>query len=105
MEKNKILEAAQKENRGAEYENKESIKSNLLGSIITLIIGITLFLIEYFASGTFNIGIFSLGMTAMGVEFLYEGIKNKKSILMIFGTAGSISAIFSILAFIIKVVA
>lgn len=106
MEKNQILEAARKnKNRGQEYENKESVRSNLLSSLIALMIGIALFLIEYFVKHSINVSLIAVGMTAACVQALYEGIKTKKVYLIIIGCVESIIVVGTLFMFIVRVVA
>lgn len=105
MDNKTILEAARNnKNRGKEYENKESIKSNLLGSSIAIIIGIILFLIEYFTNNTINISLIAVGMTTTCVQSLYEGIKTRKIYLIIIGCIELLIVIFSLLVFFVQVV-
>ena len=106
MEKNLILEAARKnKNRGQEYENKESVRSNLLSSLIAIMIGIALFLVEYFVKHSINVSLIVVGMTAACVQSLYEGIKTKKVYLIIIGCVESIIVVFALFMFIAQVVA
>jgi hypothetical protein len=105
MENNKILEAARKnKNRGKEYENKESVRSNLLGSMVAILIGITLFLIEYFVQNSINVSLIIVGMTAACIQSLYEGVKNKKVYLIIIGVFETLVVIFGLFVFIAQVV-
>ena len=105
MEKNLILEAARKnKNRGQEYENKESVRSNLLSSLIAIMIGIALFLVEYFVKHSINVSLIVVGMTAACVQSLYEGIKTKKVYLIIIGCVESIIVVFALFMFIAQVV-
>lgn len=105
MDNEKILEAARKnKNRGKEYENKESTRSGLMGTLAALIVGIVLFLIEYFVSNSVNVGMIAVGMTACGVQSLYEGIKLKKSYLTVTGIIQSIMAVCAIVMFIVLVI-
>ena len=105
MEKNLILEAARKnKNRGQEYENKESVRSNLLSSLIAIMIGIALVLVEYFVKQSINVSLIVVGMTAACVQSLYEGIKTKKVYLIIIGCVESIIVILALFVFIAQVV-
>ena len=105
MEKHNILEAAQNnKNRGKEYESKESVKSSLLGSAIAIIVGTALFLIEYFVKDSVNVSLIAVGITAACVQSLYEGIKTKKTYLIIIGCFQLIIVVFAILLFIAQVV-
>ena len=105
MENNKILEAARKnKSRGKEYENKESVRSNLLGSMVAILIGITLFLIEYFVQNSINVSLIIVGMTAACIQSLYEGVKNKKVHLIIIGFFETLVVIFGLFVFIAQVV-
>ena len=105
MDKEKILAAARNEKyRGREFENKETTRSGLLGSAIALLVGIVLFLLEYFVNDSVNVGLIAVGMTAAGVDSFYEGIKLKRHYMTIIGIIQMLAAIFAILLFIAKVV-
>lgn len=105
MNNEKILESARKnKNRGREYENKAATRSNLWGSFVALLVGVGLFLLEYCIKDSVNIGLIAVGMTASGVQSLYEGIKVKKLYLTISGIIQMLIAIFAIFVFIGQVV-
>lgn len=105
MEKNKILEAARNnKNKAHEYENKESVRSNLLGSAVSIIVGVILFLIEYIVKGTVNVSLIAVGMVAACVQSLYEGIKTKKIYLIVIGCVELAITVFAILVFIVGVI-
>ena len=105
MKNEEILLAAQKEkNRGKEFENKASIKSNLFGSFVALLVGILLFMLEYCIKDSVNVGLIAIGMTASGAQSLFEGIKVKKAYWIIIGAAQLLIALFAILVFISKLV-
>ncbi len=105
MEKEKILELAKKDNkRACEYENHESIKSLLLGNIITVVLGIILFFSEYLTNKHVNVSLIVLALSIMGVQPLYEGCKTKKVRLIIWGILNLIFMFFSLLIFILQVI-
>ena len=105
MDNKTILEAAKNNiGRGQEYENKESVRSSLLGSAIAVVIGVILFLIEYFAKDSINVSLIAVGMTAACVQSLYEGIKTKKTYLIVVGCVESLIVIFALLVFLAQVV-
>ena len=105
MTNEKILEAARKNNsRGKEFEQKKSIRSSLLGTFVALLVGVGLFLLEYFVNNSVNIGFIAVGMTASGVQSLYEGLKVKKLYLTVFGVIETLIAVIAILAFVGQVV-
>lgn len=105
VDKEKILAAARSDKyRGKEFENKETTRSGLLGSAIALIVGVALFLLEYFVKDSVNVGLIAVGMTAAGVDSFYEGIKLKRHHMTIIGIIQILAAIFAILLFIAKVV-
>lgn len=105
MDNQKILEAARKnKNKGKEYENKASANSSLLGAFAAVIVGIVLFLLEYFIKDSVNVGLIAVLMTASGVQSLYEGIKVKKLYLTIIGVIQILMALFAILVVIWQVV-
>ena len=106
MDNKTILEAARNnKGRGREYENKESARSSLLGSAIAIVIGMILFLVEYFVKDSVNVSLIAVGMTAACVQSLYEGIKTKKTHLIVIGCVELIIVIFALLVFIEQVVA
>ena len=105
MDKDKILAAARDDkHRGEEFENKETARSGLLSSAIALLVGVVLFQLEYFINGTVNVGQIAVGMTAAGVDSIYEGIKLKRNYMTVIGIVQLLVAIFAILIFIAKVV-
>jgi hypothetical protein len=105
MNNEKILEAARKnKNRSKEFEQKESTRSSLLGTLVALLVGIGLFLLEYFINNSVNIGLIAVGMTASGVQSLYEGLKVRKLSLTVIGAIQTLIALIAILAFVGQVV-
>lgn len=105
MDKETILAAARSDKyRGKEFENKETTRSGLLGSAIALLVGVALFLLEYFVNDSVNEGLIAVGMTAAGVDSFYEGIKLKRHYMTVIGVVQMLAAIFAILVFIAKVV-
>ncbi len=106
MDKEKILEAARKNKRkGQEVENKVTVRGSLWGSFAAFVVGICLFLLEYFVRNTVNIGLLIVGMIALGVQSLYEGIKNKKVPLIVIGIVQSIVSVLAVFVFVGQVVA
>jgi len=105
MDKEKILAAARSDkHRGEEFENKETARSGLLSSAIALLVGVVLFLLEFFLKDTVNVGLIAVGVTAAGVDSLYEGIRLKRHYMTVIGIVQLLAAIFAILFFIAKVV-
>lgn len=105
MEKEKILNLAQKNHAvGNEFENRVASKGTTLSCMTSIIIGIILFLIEYVAKGSVNIGLLAVGLTASCVQSLYEGIRNKKTLLIIGGCVQIPFVLLFIIAFIFQVV-
>ena len=105
MDKDTILAAARNEkHKGKEFENKESARSGLLSSAIALLVGVGLFLLEYFVRDSVNIGLIAVGMTACGVDYLYTGVKLKQHYKTVIGTVQLLIAILFILLFIAQVV-
>jgi hypothetical protein len=106
MDKDTILAAARNEkHKGKEFENKESARSGLLSSAIALLVGIGLFLLEYFVRDSVNIGLIAVGMTACGVDYLYTGVTLKQHYKTVIGTVQLLIALLFILFFVAKVVA
>lgn len=105
MEKEKILEAARVDkNRGKEFENKQAVRGSLISALFALFVGIGLFCLECIMKGTLNFGLVAVGMTAVGAQYLYEGITVKKVHMIILGVIYSVLALFFVLAFIGQVV-
>ena len=67
-------------------------------------VGVILFLIDYFAKGNVNVSLIVVAMTAAWVQSLYEGIKNKKLYLIIIGAIEAVMAFVFLLVFISQVV-
>ncbi len=106
MEKERILAVARNEKyRGKEYENKQATRGNLLSSFLALIVGAVLFCLECIIKGSLNFGLVAVGMTAVGVQYLYEGITVKKARMIVIGIIYAVIAVFFVLAFIGQVVA
>jgi len=99
-----ILIAARKENKGKEYEDRASIRGSMLGGVVAIFLGLTLFLLEYCVKGTVNIGLIAIGMTASSVQSLYEGIKTKRIWMIVSGIIQGLVALFAIIAFILQTV-
>ena len=105
MEKNKILEAARNNKYGGkEIENQIFEKSNLLSSACALLIGFVLFLVEFFAKNSVNIALLAVGMTAVSVQSLYEGVKTKKRTLIVFGSVCGVLAVVFVIASVMQAV-
>lgn len=105
MDKEKILEAARSNKyRGKEYENEQGALSSMLSVFLALIVGVTLFLLEYFTKGTINIGLIVMIATVGGADALYEGIKLKVRRKIVWGVVCSLTAIIAIASFVGQVV-
>ena len=101
MDKDKILEAARRDKyRGREYENEEGMRGSLLSVAVSLIVGVGLFVLEYYTKRTVNIGLIAVGFTVAGVDSLYEGIKLKRTGMKIMGIVMSLTAIAAIALFV-----
>lgn len=104
MNNEKVLEAAQKNNRGKEFEQRASTHGSLLGALVALLVGIGLFLLEYIINKSVNIGFIAIGMTAAGVQSLYDGIKVRKLYLIVLGIIQTLIALIFIFVFVGQVV-
>ena len=105
MDNKLILESARNnKGRGREYEKKVSVKSNLLSSAVAIVLGVILFLLEYFLNNSVNVSLIAVGMTAACVQSLYEGIKTKKIYLIAIGCVESLIVTFELLVFIVQAV-
>lgn len=105
MDKEKILAAAQNnKNRGMEYESKTTIHSSFLGMLVATLVGLGLFLLEYFANGVANLELIAVGFTMIGVQALCEGKKLEKGYLIVIGVVEIVIALLFIMAFVKRVV-
>ena len=105
MDKEKILAAARNEKyRGKEFENEETARSGLLGGAIALLVGVALFLLEYFLKDSVNVDLIAVGMTAAGVDSFYEGIRLKRHYMTAIGISQMLIALCAILVFVGQVV-
>ena len=105
MDKETILKAAQaNKDAGREFETKAGVKSSLFGELVALIIGIILFLTEYFVKMTWNVGLVAVAFSASGSQMLYEGIAIKSVWRIVLGAAQIIIALFFRIAFIGQVI-
>lgn len=105
INKEEILKAAQKDRySGKEAESRAGVKATLLGSIIALIVGAVLFLLEFFIKKSWNFGLIAVAMTASCVQLLYEGIKLKTVRKIIVGSVEAIVALLFIALAVWKVV-
>ena len=102
---NEKVQARNNNNRGHEYENKEFVRSNLVGTAFAIFVGIILFLIEYFALDSINVSMIAVGMPAASVQSLYEGFRSKKAYLIVIGFIEIFIAVFAILIFMAQVIA
>ena len=106
MDNTSILAAARKDkHRGQEYENKESIRSNLLSSAITLAIAGVLLLVEILATDHWNVSLIIVILVFTGVDRLYEGLKLKRHLKTISGIIKLLVALVFVFIFIGQVVA
>ena len=105
MDNNSILEAARKDkHRGQEYENKESIRSNLLSSAITLAVAGVLLLVEILAMDHWNVSLIIVILVFTGVDPLYEGLKLKRYLKIASGLIKLLAALIFVFIFIGQVV-
>lgn len=105
MNNEKILEAARKTKIEAKNLNKRNLLVVAFWALsLPLLVGIGLFLLEYFINDTVNIGFIAVGMTASGVQSLYEGLKVRKLSLTVIGAIQTLIALIAILAFVGQVV-
>ncbi len=105
MKQEEILRFAQQDGkRGQEFERREANRGVFLGTLVAIIIGIVLFLLEYYILGNINIGLLVVGITAAAVQALYEGIRTRTIWLIILGAVEAVLSLVTILAFIGKLV-
>jgi len=105
-DKEEILKTAQKDSFfRREYENHSGTRGTLLASIISFLVGIILFLIEFFSKSSWNIGLLVVAMTSSCTRSLYEGIKLKTAWKIVLGSIEAIITLILILAFIQQVTA
>ena len=105
MKHEEILAAARREkSKGKEFENKTSLRSGIIGMLISLIVGGGLFIIEYCYKGSLNWGFLAIIFAGNSVDRLYEGIKTRKGWLIVWGVVLVLLAIITILAFVNQMV-
>ena len=96
-ENEKILAAARRnESRGNEYENRMRVWSRPVGEFVSLLVGAFLFFFEYYKTGNRNLSIIAVFFTASGISSLYEGIKNRRSIVIVTGIIKTLAALIMI---------
>lgn len=104
MDKNKILEAAQKNgHRGYEYEYNVSDRASLLTLIIVILVVMLLSVVEYFAKGYVNLGFLIVGTTAIATDTLYNGISFKKAGKIVVGSFLALITIILIIAWVVMI--
>lgn len=106
MDKETILAAARSnKHRGDEFEQKESIRSNLLSSAITLAVAGILLLVEVLAMDYWNVSLIIVILVFTGIDPLYEGLKLKRHLKTISGIIKLLVALVFVFIFIGQVVA
>lgn len=104
MNNEKILEAARNNgNRGHEHESNVEDRASLLTLASILIVGMILFIIDYFAKGVLNVSLLTVGVTAIASDLLYKGIINKKIWRIVLGVILSLVALIMIIAQVVLV--
>ena len=104
MDKNKILEAAQKNgDRGYEYEYNVSDRASLLTLVTVLVVVMLLSVVEYFAKGYVNLGFLIVGATAIATDTLYNGIAFKKAWKIVVGSLLVLMTIILIIAWVVMI--
>ncbi len=102
MDKNKILESVQNTNKGKEFERGIFVKTDRIGYYVGYLTCIILFCIDLFAKQSFNLTLCIAVFLMSGVQTLYEGIKLKKAVYIIFSIFFLILAILALVAFILE---
>ena len=104
MDKNKILEAAQKNgDRGYEYEYNISDRASLLTLVTVLVVVMLLSFVEYFSKGYVNLGFLIVGATAIATDTLYNGIAFKKAWKIVIGSFLALITIILIIAWVVMI--
>ena len=104
MDKNQILEAAQKNgDRGYEYEYNISDRASLLTLVTVLVVVMLLSFVEYFAKGYVNLGFLIVGATAIATDTLYNGIAFKKAWKIVVGSLLALITIILIIAWVVMI--
>lgn len=105
MNKEDILQAARNsKGKSTEYENKESLRSGLFGSLIALVVGAAIFFVEYFCLKRVNWGLLAVVFCGASADNLLVGIRTRKASSVIVGSGELLIALFLILAFVSQVV-
>ena len=104
MDKNRILEAAQKNgDRGYEYEYNISDRASVLTLLTVLVVVVLLSVVEYFAKGYVNLGFLIVGTTAIATDTLYNGIAFKKVWKIVVGSLLALITIILIIAWVVMI--
>ena len=93
MDNKTILDAAQHNgDRGSEFEHKENVRASLMSAILTILVGVILFVMDFFMKNIVNGSLVILGV------ILYRGITYKQIWKIIVGATLSFVVLFMILA-------
>ena len=105
MKKEELLAASRKEkDLGREYESRVFIKSQLISSVVALLLGLSMCLIQYLVNGTVNIALLIVGLTASGTQTLFEGIKIKKVWPIVGGSLQLLVSLIFLIYWIVRLV-
>ena len=101
MDREEILASVQKDKsgRGKEFEHQTAFRSGVLCMLITIIVGTTLFLIEYFVKGNINWGFLTIAYSGICADQVFIGIKTNKALKIIMGTLAGFVALIALLMF------
>lgn len=99
MDNKSILEAARNNgDRGHEYENKESVRASLVSAVVVLVVGMILFVVEFYMKDIVNISLVIVGVAAIASDMLYRGIAFKTLWRILIGGILSFVALVMIIA-------
>ena len=104
MDKKKILELAQKEGAGDEFEKKVLTNSIYLGTAIALIVCGIFIMLEFFFKGTINDSLIACCSIIIGLQYLIEGVKLKKRRSILIGILFLVIALIFVALFIVRMV-
>lgn len=101
MNREDILAAARENGmKNEEYEKHTLLRGDNLSAAIGMLLGMILFLAEWFVKKEMNIGLATMFFTMSAIQTIYEGVKLHKKICIIVGIFIAVLAVLSLLLFI-----
>ena len=101
MNREDILAAARENGmKNEEYEKHTLLRGDNLSAAIGMLLGIILFLVEWYVKKEMNIGLATMFFTMSAIQTIYEGVKLRKNICIMVGFFISLIAALLLLLFV-----